>query len=118
MGVHLHKKPFAGAMIVTDLAEVAKVLADERIFCETCGAPLPLWPPETLRNHSLEVHPETVWKAVADQWQTYCDDTNLARRTNFANAFRVEFVVSMLQHRRDLYEKLVEAGVIRAPAQG
>lgn len=117
MGEHKHKQNVT-AMLITDLEEVAKVLADEHIFCETCGGELSLWPPETLRNHSLEVHPETVWEAVAVQWKTYQNDTDIARRTNFANNFRVNFVVSMLQHRRDLYEKLVEAGVIRAPAQG
>lgn len=118
MGEHAHTKARVAAMVVSDLEEVAKVLADERIYCETCGAELPLWPPETLRSHSLEVHPATVWEAVAEQWKAYRTDTDLARRTNFANNFRVNFVVSMLQHRRDLYEKLVEAGVIRAPAQG
>lgn len=118
MGQHNHKPKDVAAMVLSDLEDVAKVLADERLYCETCGAELPLWPPETLRSHSIDVHPETVWQHVADQWQAYRTDTDLARRTNFANNFRVSFVVSMLQHRRDLYEKLVEAGCIRAPAQG
>lgn len=118
MGEHRHRQSPVAAMVVTDLEAVAKVLEGERLFCETCGEELPMWPPETLRSHSLDAHPETVWQAVADTWRAYLTDTDLARRTNFANSFRVNFVVSMLQHRRDLYEKLVEAGVIRAPAQG
>jgi len=106
------------AMIVSDLDDVATVLADEKMFCEQCGAELPLWPPEGIQEHTLAEHRETMWDAIVDAHDAYKADTDLVRRRNFQTQFRAEFVVSMLRHRRDLYEKLVAAGVIRAPAQG
>jgi hypothetical protein len=106
------------AMIVSDLDDVAVVLADEKMFCEQCGAELPLWPPEGIQEHTLAEHRETMWDAIVDAHDAYKADTDLVRRRNFQTQFRAEFVVSMLRHRRDLYEKLVAAGVIRAPAQG
>jgi len=117
MGEHKHKKT-TPQMIVTDLDDVEKVLADEKLYCEICGAALSLWPPELIREHSMTVHAAASWPAIVETWENYKRDSDLARRENFRNKLRVEFLFQILQHRRDLYDKLVVAGVIREPAQG
>lgn len=105
-------------MSITDMDSAGEILAKELTYCERCGAPVALWPPELLREHVLVEHRPTLWDANVEQWETYKNDTDLARRANFLNTYRVNFLLTLLQQRRDLYEKLVEAGVIRKPAQG
>jgi hypothetical protein len=104
--------------IVTDLEEVAKILSGEKLYCEQCGAVLPLWPPEELREHTRVAHHASLWPMIAESWELIRTDTDVARRAIITNQERVQYLVAMLQHRRDLYDKLVAAGVIRAPAQG
>lgn len=105
-------------MSITDLDSAGEILAKETVYCERCGAPHPLWPPELLREHVVETHRATLWDGNVEQWDAFKCDTDLARRANFLNAYRVEFLFTLLQQRRDLYDKLVGAGVIRMPAQG
>jgi hypothetical protein len=110
--------PKARMAVVTDLEEVAKVFAGEKLYCEQCGAVVALWPPEELREHTRVAHHASLWPMIAESWELIRTDTDVARRAIITNQERVQYLVAMLQHRRDLYDKLVAAGVIRAPAQG
>jgi hypothetical protein len=58
------------------------------------------------------------WPTVAREWEEYVNDTDLGRRQNYLTGLRVKFLFIVLQNRFDLYQKLVAAGVIVAPAQG
>jgi len=104
--------------VVTDIEEVGKILALEQTHCEQCGAAFPLWPPEVSLAHLHDAHPGMFWPPMAKEWADYQADNDLARRANYVTAYRVKFVFLVLQNRCDLYTKLVEAGVIIAPAQG
>lgn len=117
MGEHKHKRA-QEMMSVTDLDSAGEILANETTYCERCGAAVALWPPELLREHVLDEHRATLWDANVEQWETYKNDTDLARRANFLTSYRVNFLITLLQQRRDLYDKLVDAGVIRKPAAG
>jgi len=103
---------------VTDIDEVGKLLALEKTYCDQCGAEFPLWPPELLNEHLHEAHIGMFWPTTAEEWEAYKNDNDLARRQNYLTAYRVKFVFIVLQNRCDLYQKLVAAGVIVAPAQG
>lgn len=104
--------------IITDVDEVGKILALEKTFCDQCGAEFPLWPPELLNEHLHEQHPGMFWPTTTAEWDAYKNDNDLARRQNYITGYRVKFVFLVLQNRCDLYLKLVESGVIVAPAQG
>jgi len=116
MGKHKHNPQ--AQMIVTDLEDAGKILGEERLYCELCGGEFPLWPPELLTEHCYDAHRATLWPAIAEAWKHYRTDTDLARRANFINTRRAQFLFQVLEHRADLYDKLVVAGVIRASAQG
>lgn len=123
MGEHKHNPPANAVrgqpmMSITDLDSAGEILAKELMYCERCGAPVAMWPPELLREHVLAEHRPTLWDATVEPWETYKNDTDLARRANFLNTYRVNFLITTLQQRRDLYDKLVAAGVIAMPAQG
>ncbi|SRR6266403_2967564 len=104
--------------VITDVDEAGKILALEQIFCDQCGAPFPLWPPELLNEHLHAAHAGMFWPTRSAEWDAYKNDNDLARRQNYLTAYRVRFVFLVLQNRCDLYEKFVAAGVIVAPAQG
>lgn len=104
--------------VITDIEDVGKLLAEEKIFCEQCAQEFPLWPPEIFIEHSAVVHQAALWPADAQIWKNYRDDTDIARRANFITKLRVQFVSTILRRRCDLYMRLVEAGVIVAPGQG
>jgi hypothetical protein len=105
-------------VMLTDLAEVDKVFAGEKIYCEQCGEGFALWPPDDFYEHTFGVHPSSMWPAVLAMWQNYKSDTDIARRTNFYEQQRVSFLYTTLTRRADLYAKLWAAGVICKPAQG
>jgi hypothetical protein len=104
--------------VITDIDEVGKILWLERTYCDQCGAAFPLWPPEELNEHLHAEHPGMFWPSTTAEWDSYKNDPDLARRQNYVTAYRVKFLFLVLQNRCDLYEKLVAAGVIVAPAQG
>lgn len=104
--------------VVTDIEEVGKILAGEKTFCDQCGAEFPMWPPELHLTHLHEEHAGMFWPPMLAEWNAYQHDTDLARRANYVTAYRVKFVFIVLQNRCDLYQKLVEAGVIVSPALG
>ncbi len=104
--------------VVTDVDEVGKILAAEQTFCDQCGAPFPLWPPDLLNEHLHDTHSAMFWPTVTEAWDAYKNDKDLARRQNYVTGIRVKFVFLVLQNRFDLYQKLVAAGVIVPPAQG
>ncbi len=104
--------------VITDIDEVAKILELEKTYCDQCGGEFPMWPPELINEHLHEKHSGMFWPTTAAEWDAYQADTDLARRRNYVTAFRVKFVFLVLQNRCDLYQKLVAAGVIVAPAQG
>jgi hypothetical protein len=90
-----HKKAYMATdyahgeqMVLTDLDEVGKVFAGEKIYCEQCGAEFVLWPPDEFYAHTFEKHGGTVWPAILAMWENY------------------------------LYAKLLAAGVIAKPLQG
>jgi hypothetical protein len=108
----------AAQAIITDIEEVGRVLALERVYCEDCAEQLTLWPPELLNHHLHDKHPERFWPAMRQEWEEYRNDPDLARRQNYTSSYRVRWIFLMLQQRFDLYEKLVAAGVIVPQAQG
>jgi hypothetical protein len=105
----------AGEAYVTDLEEVGKILELEKVFCDQCGFVMEVWPPENLNEHLHEKHPGMFWPASSREWEAYKNDTDLARRQNYLNGYRANFLMMLLQQRFDLYEKLVAAGVIIPP---
>lgn len=114
----LPPRPTQQQAVITDIEEVGKILETERQFCDQCGDPFPLWPPELLLAHYHEKHSGMFWPTTTAEWDAYKNDTDLARRQNYITQYRVKFVFLILQNRFDFYQKLVAAGVIVAPAQG
>jgi len=118
LGMPPREPPRVQQAVISDIADVAKLLALEKTYCDRCGAEFPLWPPELLNQHLHDDHEAMFWPQVAQEWHDYEKDTDLARRQNYLTQYHVQFVCLVLQHRCDLYQKLVAAGVIVAPAQG
>lgn len=110
------KEQVAEQVMLTDLDDVAKVFANEKIYCEQCGGEFPLWPPDEFYEHTFSTHPAAIWPAVLKMWQDYKNDTDIARRRHFADEQRVTFLFTTLTRRADLYAKLFAAGVICKPA--
>lgn len=104
--------------VVTDIEELGKILALEKVYCDQCGSEFPMWPPEQLSEHLHETHSAMFWPRVAKEWDDYKADTDLARRENYVTAYRVRYAFTVLGSRFDLYQKLVAAGVIVQPARG
>lgn len=104
--------------MISDIDEVGKIFAEEKIFCEQCGDPLPLWPPEMAKQHLHDKHAAMFWPPAAKEWADYLADPDLERRQNYITAYRVRWLLIVLQNRADLYKKLHDAGVVKAPAQG
>lgn len=104
--------------VVTDIEELGKILALEKVFCDQCGSEFPMWPPEKLNEHLHETHSAMFWPTVTKEWDDYKADTDLARRQNYVTAYRVRYAFVVLGSRFDLYQKLVAAGVIVQPARG
>ena len=130
LGMPPREPPRVQQAVISDIADVAKLLALEKTYCDRCGAEFPLWPPELLNQHLHDDHEAMFWPSgvviridasaaeIAQEWHDYEKDTDLARRQNYLTQYHVQFVFLVLQHRCDLYQKLVAAGVIVAPAQG
>lgn len=114
----LGPRPTPQQAVITDIDEVGKILEMEKQYCDQCADGFPLWPPELLLTHFHEKHAGMFWPTTTAEWDAYQADNDLARRQNYITAYRVKFVFLVLQNRFDLYEKLVAAGVIVAPAQG
>lgn len=103
---------------VSDLDSAGEVLAKETAYCEICGAPLAMWPPELVTEHAAEKHADTMWPAIFKQWEIYKAQPDSIEKIVSTKQGRAQFLVRVLTTRFDIYQKLVDAAVIRKPRKG
>jgi len=111
-------KPPAIAMQVTTLEAVGEALADEKAYCEHCGAELPLWPPDEVRAHVYEKHAAAFWPHHLEMYEKFLAEQPSIQHAVSIQRNHAEYLVKILAVRFDLYQKLVEARVIVQPAKG
>lgn len=111
-------KPEVIPMQVTTLDAVGEALADEKAYCEHCGAELALWPPDDVRLHVYEKHAGTFWPQHLEMYEKFLAEQPSVEHSVAIQRNRAEYLVKILSVRFDLYQKLVDAGAIVTPKKG
>lgn len=105
-------------MQVSDLESCARVLEKEVAYCELCGAPLQLWPPQRVKEHALSRHRATMWPKYVELYEKFMLEPDTPEKRASLQNQAAEYLVRVLAARFDLYQKLVAAGAIVRPSRG